>query len=602
MPAVSPVSALNFLTARANDAASNASSTSAQGIQVVCAWPVSSQYGPSSRVLYYILICTCVFARKADWLRNACVGLALLLPVTAALHGIVLSAVHTDGAVDMDVYGAFQLCAIGVLAAPVAVRHSTTYFNDPGRNLIFVWTVVLLSGLISLAVEFYRINTTLCQNDNFGNPITSVRSFPYGNANCTFPRCSTEEGPFSPVRGGAANNIYIIPAPTRLTFRTATLLAAACCIPAILLLVSMWFKILESIWKSSHANGSKSRRGSMMPVEEREPSISHPIRIITNDESEKPNVDYHTSHREQAASFSSNDGVLHRHQTGPPSTDSPPSSDPPPEPKRSPIPHLIRSYGEPTFFTLTILTILLLGELNLFSPQVRYQQEPLGNIGQWSPLAGTILGIIGSLYLLLTQAITEEKHAPGGEGLGRRSARGAMEVGEWFGNVARKVFDDSEFRRGKAMGYPEVPGERERNPGLGDTISIYSPSIRRGSGGSDDSGRSRAGAPMTRSRSNTLEVVRTETMDTTRRKTGKRRDTLEVPSSPGQARVTAVGGTLSRSVSMEEPRTTEVADMPIIVVSPSEAQVPERRAQSRRHTVESAIDVQRPVMKREDEQ
>lgn len=52
----------------------------------------------------------------------------------------------------MDVYGAFQLCAIGVLAAPVAVRHSTTYFNDPGRNLIFVWTVVLLSGESGLSI------------------------------------------------------------------------------------------------------------------------------------------------------------------------------------------------------------------------------------------------------------------------------------------------------------------------------------------------------------------------------------------------------------------------------------------------------------------
>lgn len=46
----------------------------------------------------------------------------------------------------MDVYGAFQLCAIGVLAAPVAVRQSSTYFNDPGRNTIFVWVLVLLSG------------------------------------------------------------------------------------------------------------------------------------------------------------------------------------------------------------------------------------------------------------------------------------------------------------------------------------------------------------------------------------------------------------------------------------------------------------------------
>jgi len=46
----------------------------------------------------------------------------------------------------MDVYGAFQLCAIGILAAPVTVRLSTTYFYDPGRNTIFIWTGLVLAG------------------------------------------------------------------------------------------------------------------------------------------------------------------------------------------------------------------------------------------------------------------------------------------------------------------------------------------------------------------------------------------------------------------------------------------------------------------------
>jgi hypothetical protein len=50
---------------------------------------------------------------------------------------------------------------------------------------------------------------------------------------------------------GSANNIYVIPAPQIITFGTATLLAAACCIPAILNLISTWDKILQvSHWPS----------------------------------------------------------------------------------------------------------------------------------------------------------------------------------------------------------------------------------------------------------------------------------------------------------------------------------------------------------------
>ena len=57
-----------------------------------------------------------------------------------------VSRLIAPGAVDMDVYGAFQLCAIGVLAAPVTVRLSRTYFEDPGRNTIFVWSTIVLAG------------------------------------------------------------------------------------------------------------------------------------------------------------------------------------------------------------------------------------------------------------------------------------------------------------------------------------------------------------------------------------------------------------------------------------------------------------------------
>ena len=64
------------------------------------------------------------------------------------------------GAVDMDVYGAFQLCSIGILAGPVTVRLSKTYFNDPGRNAIFLWTGLVLAGeqylflLVELSLNF----------------------------------------------------------------------------------------------------------------------------------------------------------------------------------------------------------------------------------------------------------------------------------------------------------------------------------------------------------------------------------------------------------------------------------------------------------------
>jgi hypothetical protein len=46
---------------------------------------------------FYVLVTACILARKYEWLRDACLAAVLLLPAVAALHGIVLAAVHDDG-------------------------------------------------------------------------------------------------------------------------------------------------------------------------------------------------------------------------------------------------------------------------------------------------------------------------------------------------------------------------------------------------------------------------------------------------------------------------------------------------------------------------
>jgi hypothetical protein len=64
---------------------------------VVCAWPVSGQYGAGSRFSYYVLIGILIFARKLESARDAALTAALLFPTVAGIHGILLAAVHVDG-------------------------------------------------------------------------------------------------------------------------------------------------------------------------------------------------------------------------------------------------------------------------------------------------------------------------------------------------------------------------------------------------------------------------------------------------------------------------------------------------------------------------
>ncbi|ETR99849.1 hypothetical protein M419DRAFT_54116, partial [Trichoderma reesei RUT C-30] len=431
-------------------------------VEVICAWPVSGQYGAGSRVLYYVLIAACLFARREIWIKNACLAAALLLPA----------------AVDMDVYGAFQLCSIGVLVVPVTVRLSETYRNTPGRNTIFLWAGLLLAGkhsrLLSLTIEFYRAQTFPCSQDAQGNPIPNNPSkFPYGESTTCGLVCSETEGPFSPMRKGSSSDIYVIPAPSRLTFGTATLLAAACCVHTIVWMASMAELVFEDNWKSPFGiKVDDSQADEQIPG--------------TNGATKKTMRDVNAMIR------------------------------------------FFLSVVAVPIFGGAGLAILIIGEINFFSGPVSYQVESLASIGQWSPIVGTGLAVIGSLYLVLAADVNAVKEESGSIEMGqtdtesavplhnvdrvqttqtsastnasvtmqrhtssnstvrppsttgsssrRRVAKIIVSVGETLGSKAHNLVDDSEFRRGKAVDWPETPGEPWRNKELRITRALYNPS------------------------------------------------------------------------------------------------------------------------------
>lgn len=177
-----------------------------------------------------------------------------------------------------------------------------------------------------MTVEFFRVKPSACTHDDSGRPIsTNPRKFPY-ETSCGLV-CSVEKGPFSPLRSGAANDIYVIPAPDKLTFGTATLLAAACCIPAILSLIFTWIKILDLKWKTTFSEEDGDER-SDEPIE------------------------------------GTNGATIGKMQ------------------RVNALVRLFLSVVEIPVFVGAVLAILIMGERNFFSSQVAYQTEPITAIGK----------------------------------------------------------------------------------------------------------------------------------------------------------------------------------------------------------------------------
>ncbi|POS69874.1 hypothetical protein DHEL01_v211730 [Diaporthe helianthi] len=468
--------------------ASSCDDISGPCIEVICAWPMSGQYGIGQRILYYTLVVVCVIARKEEWIRAVCQAAALLVPAIAAVHGIVLASFHVDGATDLDIYGALQFCSIGILAAPVTVKLSSTFFYDPGRNIIFLWTGLILSGLLSLAVEFYRSTTHPCQTG--GNTLVpSLGGFPYGDEGICGLVCSQRNGPFSSLRQDATNEIYVVPKPATLPFGMAMFLAAAECVPAILSLISMWNKILDINWKARRGRGAL----------EREKSEDQGVIPGTNGATFKGMRDVNQAIRS------------------------------------------LLSAVEVPVFGGAWLAVLIVGEINFWSPQLTYHTESISFVGQWPTILGTGMAGLGSLYVWLADSkgelaniaptahcncphchgpgqsegmlddpvsprasATHQEHQEGypgpevrlstvesvGEWVPRRKIANALgKIGKYFGNPAKDPFGAGDFKTGA---WPRIPGEAQRNDRMAEHDDRYSimegPSSPRDSQEGTDSG------------------------------------------------------------------------------------------------------------------
>ncbi|KAF8316870.1 hypothetical protein DL93DRAFT_2226674 [Clavulina sp. PMI_390] len=337
---------------------------SGSAVSVICAFPLSGQYGPGARALYYVLVVICVVFNSIEWARDASLAAALLFPAVGALHALVLAAISQDhGPVDNDIFGTFQLCAIGVLCVPITVRYSKKYFESKGRNLVFMCTVLYLAGLLGLVVAFWRATPEPCldsngQNVTFDDFWGLQRDNPQGV--CTTPRWPNGCTTATAIRKDPSNPSQWVPAPHQgMTLNTATLLCAGCCIPAVLSLLSVWQKVMRLRWIQLWTG----RHGSTEPATGSAPNSS-----VTDEEAALTKK-----------GLTENDVRWMERRI-----------------------NLILGLVERIVFFGWIIAIVVLGEENFWSREMRSGVEPMTSIGQWGPIVGAALATFGSLFVILS--------------------------------------------------------------------------------------------------------------------------------------------------------------------------------------------------------
>lgn len=164
-------------------------------------------------------------------------------------------------------------------------------------------------------------------------------------------------------------------------------------------------------------------------------------------------------------------------------------------------------------------------------------------------------------------------------------------IADYIGNPAPDRFDDSEFKQGEAVNYPELPGERNRNPGLPQIRQQYNPT--RDEDGNLNVKPSRAGSFV----GSVTSAHGIEGSST--RRTASPQPTLRSPSPSPLASPTAAPQMTHATTLPERPPSFELQDPP---PSPSHVPVSDRGRTPRRATLEVPSPTQWTRRKDEPEQ
>ena len=272
------------------------------------------------------------------------------------------------------------------------------------------------------------------------------------------------------IRQDPSNQSQWVLAPNRgLTLNTATLLCAACCIPAILSLLSVWQKVMHFNWRKRR-NKANTVQGA---TNEKQPEG------LTQEEREKRDDERWMDKKIR----------------------------------------LVLGLVERIVFTMCILAIVVLGEMNFWSRQMRAGVEHMNGVGecrvrfpyrvssllmlgcegQWGPIVAAALAAFGSFFAVLSGGGDNENEdsfpntpyddgqsrmptpaagggdgTPTGSGPGHRARvnKGLFKLLQVLGTPGAERFAD-EVRTRHYHEYPRIPGEVERNETLGAQEEVF---------------------------------------------------------------------------------------------------------------------------------
>ncbi|KAH0565924.1 hypothetical protein GP486_000677 [Trichoglossum hirsutum] len=143
-------------------------------LQVICAYPVSSQYGRMVRYLIYPLLTLSLLFSVAGWVAGGALNTAMTYIAITGIHLAAMAVNREAGVLDLDVLTAYHVCMVALILSPPLIMWTKSLRRPSGKGVFAIWVVLLWIGVILFTVSAKHLPKSVPCLDSKRENVTST--------------------------------------------------------------------------------------------------------------------------------------------------------------------------------------------------------------------------------------------------------------------------------------------------------------------------------------------------------------------------------------------------------------------------------------------
>jgi hypothetical protein len=151
-----------------------AMSLNGTALQVICAYPVSGQYGRMVRYLIYPALALSLLFSVAGWVAGGALNTSMTY---IAVTGVYLAAMVVNreaGVLDLDILTAYHICMVALILSPPLIMWTKSLLRPSGKGVFAIWVILLWISVILFTTSTQHLPKPVPCQDSKGENVTSV--------------------------------------------------------------------------------------------------------------------------------------------------------------------------------------------------------------------------------------------------------------------------------------------------------------------------------------------------------------------------------------------------------------------------------------------